>query len=325
MRILAGPGTAGPGTAGSGTAGSGTAGSKATSRPHRQRAIALLALFSGSILLPAGTPASAATADPFAPLHFSLLAEAPAAATAPSPRELSFKEILKADLKRVLSSPGRLDRRGWTTVVFAGAALTARMYEEHGDTDIEFDEGTSFERAVADIFEPMGEEGSLAVLGAFYLAGSRGHHPRAKQVAFDGTIASLIAGGVISPVLKGALGRSRPHDSESSTDFHPFSGSSSFPSGHTTQAFAVASVIATEYRSPWVKATAYTTASLVGYARALHDRHYVSDVVGGALLGTLVGRTVVHYNRRLRDGAVEVSPILGKREAGVAIAMHFPG
>jgi membrane-associated phospholipid phosphatase len=291
---------------------------------ERARVLVALALLAGSLALAPEVSAAPAPTDPVPPRQFSLLAEPPALAATTDPLAPSLKELVKADFKRVLSSPGRLHRRGWIAVALSAGALTARMYEERGDTDVEFEEGTRFERVVANTFEPMGAEGSLAVLGAFYLAGSRGHHPRAKRVAVDGAIASLIAGGVISPVLKGAFGRSRPHDSESSTDFHPFSGSSSFPSGHTTQAFAVASVIATEYDSRWIAAAAYGTATLAGYARALHDRHYTSDVVGGALLGTLVGRTVVRHNRRLREGGIEVRPSLGESHLGVVVAIHRP-
>jgi membrane-associated phospholipid phosphatase len=280
-------------------------------------------LFTACIALPASTAVAPAAAEPLPPLQLALLAEPPVAETTGESPAPSFKELLKADFKRVLSSPRRLHRKGWAAVALTFAALGAGISEEHGDTDLEGEEGSHFERQVADTFEPMGAEGSLAVLGAFYLAGTRPHNRRARSVAVDGAIASLIAGGVISPVIKEALGRSRPRDSESGTDFHPFSGNASFPSGHTTQAFAVASVIATEYRSPWIKTAAYTTASLVGYARVLHDRHYVSDVVAGALLGTLVGRTVVRHNRWLRGGALEVSPILGGGNAGVAVSVHL--
>ena len=89
----------------------------------------------------------------------------------------------------------------------------------------------------------------------------------------------------------------------SSTSFHPFSGSdNSFPSGHATQAFAVASVISAHSDQVWVSVTAYTIAGLVGFSRIYHNAHWTSDVTAGALIGTFVGRGVVALNKRLRAG-----------------------
>jgi len=160
------------------------------------------------------------------------------------------------------------------------------------------------------------------VLGGFLAVGAARHDRRAIGVAEDGAIASILASGIVTPLVKELAGRSRPRQSESGTDFHPFSGHASFPSGHTTQAFAVASVIATEYRRPWIDLAAYGSAAMVGYARTLHDRHYLSDVVAGAAIGTLVGRSVVLFNHTLRNHEVAVVPALEPGgAAGVTVAI----
>src|SRR5206468_489847 len=145
-------------------------------------------------------------------------------------------------------------------------------------------------------FEPLGEAGAFGVLGAFYVAGLAGHSERARSVGEDGLISSLIAGGIITPALKLAAGRVRPRDTDKTFEFKPFSGSSSFPSGHSTEAFAVASVIATHYDAPWVQVVSYGSAALVGFARVHHQAHFLSDVTAGAIIGTVTGRTVVHRN-----------------------------
>jgi membrane-associated phospholipid phosphatase len=64
---------------------------------------------------------------------------------------------------------------------------------------------------------------------------------------------------------------------------------SSFPSGHTAQAFAMATVIHLEYGKghPWVSALAYTTASSVGLMRIMNNKHWASDVLAGAGVGIL--------------------------------------
>jgi hypothetical protein len=76
--------------------------------------------------------------------------------------------------------------------------------------------------------------------------------------------------------------------------FKPFSNNQSFPSGHSSQAFAVATAIAENYPVWWVQTLCYGGAGLVGYARIEQNAHYASDVVAGALLGWAVAHAVVH-------------------------------
>jgi hypothetical protein len=269
---------------------------------------------------------AAPAAPPEAGARLSGLAEAPRASAAQTPSRPTFGRLLREDLKQVFTSPARLRGRGWAATALAVGSLAAIMGSEKGDVDAEMPEGSSFERNLASTFEPLGAEGSFAVLGAFALAGAIGQDRHAEDVALDGAISSLIAGGLISPFLKESLGRHRPHDSASATDFQPFSGNASFPSGHTTQAFAIASVIATEYPRPWVEVASYGSAALVGYARVLHDRHYGSDVLAGALIGTLVGREVARHNELRRSEHVAVLPLVGPhRSAGLAVHLGFGG
>src|SRR5262249_8033745 len=155
---------------------------------------------------------------------------------------------------------------------------------------------------IAKVFEPFGTWGSFAVLAGFAAGGAAAHDDRARGVAADGFLATIIASGVVTPVLKIVAGRSRPREGKGPYDWHPFHAGPSVPSGHATQAFAVASVIATEYPKPWVQAACYVPASLVLYARMRHDGHWASDVTAGALIGYGVGHAVAKLNAPLRLG-----------------------
>jgi membrane-associated phospholipid phosphatase len=116
------------------------------------------------------------------------------------------------------------------------------------------------------------------------------NNDRARAVAFDAIVSSVIASKAITPALKELTGRERPNG-----------GDASFPSNHATQAFAVASVIAGHYpEKRWVGWLAYGLANGVAFSRVYHDAHYTSDVLAGAAIGALVGRTVVTTNRRER-------------------------
>lgn len=76
----------------------------------------------------------------------------------------------------------------------------------------------------------------------------------------------------------------------------------SFPSGHTSNAFAWATVAAHHY-GPWFGVPAYAFAGLIGIGRMERNAHYLGDVLGGATLGYLVGRTVVRRDAEPRtDG-----------------------
>jgi membrane-associated phospholipid phosphatase len=79
----------------------------------------------------------------------------------------------------------------------------------------------------------------------------------------------------------------------------------SFPSGHTSVSFASATVLQREFG--WkVGAPAYVLASYVGYARIQQKRHYLSDVVLGAAIGIVAGRSV---GITIADKRFDVSPV----------------
>ena len=148
---------------------------------------------------------------------------------------------------------------------------------------------------------------------------------------FDGLSASLIASGMITPVLSSLVGRERPTENQGAYAFHPFEGRS-FPSGHTTQAFAVASVIATSYDQLWVKVAAYGAAAVTAYVRVQRGKHFPTDVVVAAAIGTTVGRSVGHFNRKLRSGEPEpesssarltILPVLGAGTFGISASLDF--
>ncbi len=70
----------------------------------------------------------------------------------------------------------------------------------------------------------------------------------------------------------------------------------SFPSGHTAMAFATAGVMSRHY-GPWGTAAGVTLGVLTGLGRMEDNKHFASDVVAGATIGWIIGRTVA------RDGA----------------------
>ena len=110
--------------------------------------------------------------------------------------------------------------------------------------------------------------------------------------------------------MKGAAGRARPYvagdtsprDFKFGRGFNKGRGYVSFPSGHTTAAFAAASVVTAETMHWWpgswkfIGPVMYGGATMVGLSRMFNNQHWASDVAMGAAIGTFAGRKVVFYN-----------------------------
>ena len=97
---------------------------------------------------------------------------------------------------------------------------------------------------------------------------------------------TFIGGGLVVFGIKQSIRRERPLEDELG---HP-----SFPSGHTSIAFSMATILGHQY--PRWRIPLYVGAGLVGLSRIYLGRHYASDVLMGAAVGTITG-TVVWRNR----------------------------
>lgn len=284
---------------------------------------------------PAGAPAANLDVAPAAeacpedppPSPDAAAADSGAASNLDTLRSLP-KTVLK-DAAYVFGSPVRWTGKDWAIV--GGAAVGVVLVSAFADVAAR-DATQSHQSGALDdltrVVEPFGAGYSWAVLGAYGVVGLVFHDADARDTAIDGVIASLLASGVITKSLKFAFGRARPNQTDDPLSFHPFqSGYSALPSGHATQAFAVASVISAHSDKFWVSASAYTLASLVAFARVYHNAHWTSDVVAGALIGTAVGRGVVALNKRIRSGEGHVrivfAPIFGESERGAALTIVF--
>ncbi|HSL72015.1 MAG TPA: phosphatase PAP2 family protein [Longimicrobiales bacterium] len=157
---------------------------------------------------------------------------------------------------------------------------------------VERNQSSGLDRAARRV-EVLGTITNYRALTALYVGGLLFENERARATATEALVSSVVAGALIAPTLQTIIGRSRPRAGEPVYTFRAFGGGHSLPSGHTTQAFAVASVIALEFPKPWVKAVAYGTASAVGVSRMYQGGHFLSDVVAGALLGHAVAKAAV--------------------------------
>jgi len=116
-----------------------------------------------------------------------------------------------------------------------------------------------------------------------YLFGRLTAQPKVSHLGMDLVQAQILTEMLVEPVKIGAQ-RMRPDNSNRQ----------SFPSGHAAITFATATVI--ERHLGWRKSVlGYAVASYVAASRLHDNRHYLSDVIFGAAVGSIAGRTVVHH------------------------------
>jgi membrane-associated phospholipid phosphatase len=148
----------------------------------------------------------------------------------------------------------------------------------------------------------------LALGATLYAGGRLSGDGFVQQTGREVMRAVLISGGMTA-LVKGAVGRARPFAAPGDPDvFSPGRGFTngslgSFPSGHTSAAFATATVLARELNAAhpggrWLTNTLlFGGATFVGFSRVYERQHWPSDVVAGAALGAITGYEVVAHAR----------------------------
>jgi len=111
---------------------------------------------------------------------------------------------------------------------------------------------------------------------------------------------AMVTNGILTETMKRGFGRKRPNGS----------CCKSFPSGHTSHSFTIATIV-NELYGDQMGIAAYCLAVLVATSRINDNKHYLSDVLFGAGLGTAVGRGfALAYRNRLNDNGIMPFPQL---------------
>ncbi|NJD08944.1 MAG: phosphatase PAP2 family protein [Gemmatimonadetes bacterium] len=198
----------------------------------------------------------------------------------------------------------------------------------------------------ASFFNHLGDPGAAIIAPSLYVAGRVAGWPHIAKMGLHGTETIMLA-STITSVLKAAFGRARPYLSGDATpDSYAFlrglegNQYKSFPSGHATAAFSLAAAVTAE-SSRWIDeaqtwpglkvvvgTTMYGAATLVGLARMYDDRHWASDVLAGAAIGTFSGIAVVRYTHRHPGNFIDrwllSAQVLPAGRGGAVLAWSVP-
>ncbi|MEO8679545.1 MAG: phosphatase PAP2 family protein [Vicinamibacterales bacterium] len=218
----------------------------------------------------------------------------------PTPRHTGFKAMLKSLGRDVKALPSK-ENLYWT---LTGGGLALAVHPADDNVNEFFIDN----RLASDIFRPGAVLGNVVPwVGSIttYAWGRLADKPRVSHVGTDLIEAQVIAAG-LTQGLKYATRRERPDGS----------GATSFPSGHASSTFAFATAL--ERHLGWRYAVpAYVFASYVAASRLPANRHWLSDVVFGAAVGIIAGRTVT-------SNEVQPFPVAVGRVPGGVIVTYSP-
>jgi len=248
----------------------------------------------------------------------------PDVASPETPKEIKFEKKQARKLYSVpqfwhetilfVKQPTKWNSKDWLVAgSVAAATLAAMPFDERiaqssqGNQKYENSAAVNGGRIYGEWYSIIGVAGGVGLFGVI------AKDTTAKKMSIELLQAGLYS-EIITSVLKVAIGRARPEISEDPFTFKPFNLAydyHSMPSGHTTSAFALSTVLSRHAHSTTLKILAYVPAGFTMFSRIYQNQHWLSDEVIGAAIGIFVAEWVVdlHEGKRHRINVTSISPI----------------
>ncbi len=208
--------------------------------------------------------------------------------------------------KTIYASPLRYSLAQWLTVAGVFTLTTSAHFFDDPVRRISRAHQTPTLTRIFTIGEFYGNPiGAGALGGGLYLGGlSSGN--ASTRLTGRAVLESVLYASLLTQVLKMSIGRSRPYQNNGARDFHGLAFSNaqwSFPSGHTTIAFATSASLSVRLKRPLATVGLFTLAMLTIGQRIYADQHWLSDTLFGAAIGTSIGLAVGNLvNEEERQG-----------------------
>jgi hypothetical protein len=204
---------------------------------------------------------------------------------------------------------------GWNLgILGAGTGGAIALSQTGADNEIQ-----------GDVKGVLGDFGDIGNIGgsAFTLAAialstyTLGVISKNKGVAETGRalIEAEIITAVMTSIIKVSVGRERPDGTGNRF-------SSSFPSGHVSGSFALASTIDSMY-GHYMGVPLFLFAGYVGFSRMSDNKHFLSDVIFGAALGTAIGRGVAKIHKNECGSKFHIIPYADGNGGGLLLTISW--
>lgn len=204
----------------------------------------------------------------------------------------------------VLTAPTTWDGADWLMVGGVVGATTSCFLLDDEALDLMRRNQSSFNKSATRVAVEYGS-GYFAVglPAAMYISGLvfEERWMRETAVLMGST---LLLTSAITTAGKIAIGRARPYADFGNHEFRPFNVHAdfmSFPSGHTTTAFALSAVLAARIKNPWASVGLYGAATAAAVSRMYTRDHWLSDVVFAAAYTTAAAHSIVKWFENERE------------------------
>jgi len=204
------------------------------------------------------------------------------------------------DGKKIVTFPVRWTSGQWSAaLITAGAGFLVMAQDETIQQNFSVQPSEAVDKAFTCLIEPFGSGiYTIPALAVMYGIGGLARDRKSQVVAWK-SLEAFVYTSVVTQAIKQLTHRHRPYQDDP-PDAGRWDGPiaplsyDAFPSGHSSAAFAVATVIGVAYRKTvWVPLVTYSLASLVAIERLIHNEHWASDVLFGSAIGIGIGLTVV--------------------------------
>lgn len=190
--------------------------------------------------------------------------------------------------------------------------------------DVVQDNKSETTKRISQVGDLLGESGIGVAAGSYFL-GVVYKNDKLKNVGLF-IVGSSVASSIVAEAVKNTFNRVRPTNGDGPHEFFK-AGNDSFYSGHTTQAFSLATVISEMYKEdyPMVPYVAYGLASLTAYGRVHNKKHWASDVLVGAVAGHLVTKLAMSAMDGNTDGrgGLIVYPEFDRKKGKVTMNLEY--
>jgi membrane-associated phospholipid phosphatase len=241
-------------------------------------------------------------------------------------------ELIKSDFNtavddglKLAKAPFHFEEKDWLTL---GAVMgtTALAFTVDEDVrDFMHRNRTDFLDKYTVVGRQYGEVLTAGLLsGAVYFGGLASGNGEVRETGRM-LIETLAYAGIITTVLKSAIGRSRPFLNEGAFEFRGLQFKNehiSLPSGHSTVAFAMSSVLAARIKNTYASIGLYSLAAFTAFQRMYDDKHWLSDTILGAAIGHFIGQAVVSYgSKNNSDNSMSLQPSVSPYGFAVVIPL----